>query len=214
MMNHLPSLAWLTLLVCGTSTAAGLDGAYLRIAGGVTKMEDQKHGYANGVNLTNQLDDGNAASAALGFRFNDYWRADLSIDRADNDNDMVSINGVRDGSTGGDLRYQALLMNVFYDFTLDTYSKWHPYVGTGLGLTRLKWTLTDTSTTATAKADKTTFHGTVGVGYQFDLNWRLNVNYRRIETSPYASQTGAGVSGTTTPKYRNNNMNVEIMFIL
>ncbi len=212
-MNHVPAFISL-LLVSTTTLAAGIDGAYLRASGGISKVEDQKYGYTNRMNLVNQLDDGRAFGIALGVRFNDYWRADLSWDRADNDNDMATINSTKDGSTGGELSYQALLGNVFYDFSLDNFSKWHPYLGAGIGLGRIKWALTDTSTTVTAKTDRATFHGTLGMGYQFNQNWRLNANYRRIETTPYASQTGAGVSSNSDPKYRNNNLNVEVMFVL
>lgn len=212
-MNHFPALTGL-LLVSTTAFSAGIDGAYLRASGGVSKMEDQTYTYANGTRIVNQLDDGRAFGIAAGLRFCDYWRADLSWERADNDNDMATINSVKDGSTGGEFSYEALLGNIFYDFSLDNFSKWHPYLGAGIGMGRIKWSLTDTSTTATAKTDRTTFQGTLGIGYQFNQNWRLNANYRRIETTAYASQTGTGVASSNDPKYRNNNANIEIMFVL
>jgi opacity protein-like surface antigen len=214
MNRHFFTSMGLALVLSSSAFATGIDGAYLRVGGGVSKVEDQNHSYTNNTNIINQLDSGRLFGLAIGFRFNDYWRGDISWDRADNDNDMATINSVQDGSTGGRLSYKATMLNFFYDFSLDNFSKWRPYLGAGAGLGRIKWALNDTSTTATARTDRATFQGTIGAGYEFNQNWRLNINYRRVETSPYASQTGAGISSNSNPKYRNNNANVEVMFVL
>ncbi len=167
-------------MFAASQAMADCNGLYLAARGGVVKhkFEDSNHG-SNG-SITNDFEKNKfMMSGALGFRYN-YFRAELEyIWRNKN---KVSKSETLPGSTtvaGYDYTFksQSYMLNGYFD--LAPYSWLTPYVGAGIGYTKMK--LRGSSYYGPIQnpawnASETNFTWSVGGGLSVKVTNRFNVD--------------------------------------
>ena len=159
-------------LLCGASALvlfaalanaahAECDGIYGAFRGGVTEHDGTSEG--------GKLDDHRLMlSGALGYRY-EYFRAELEYVWRKHAKDEAKY-------VGNTLKFKtySYMFNMYYDVL--PYNWWSPYVGLGLGWTKMKYTDID-HTSGFDTAEKTTrFTWALGAGLSLKVTNRLNVD--------------------------------------
>ena len=109
---------------------------------------------------------------------------------------------------GGDLSLTTLMVNLYYDFDLGL--RWKPYVGGGVGLSRISMTA-DTSGQETTDDDDTVFAYQIGAGLGYELGSddrpvTVTLDFRHFRTAdptfrgsvtgtPFDSEVGGNYAG-------------------
>jgi outer membrane protein OmpA-like peptidoglycan-associated protein len=106
--------------------------------------------------------------------------------------------GFQQFTAGANFNQTAIMANAFYDFRFG--SPIVPYIGAGLGVAFVNASALGGSTSSTQFA----YQGIIGVGYEIDQNWRVNIDGRYYgTTSPTINNNFIG--GVT---YNNNNISL------
>lgn len=159
-----------------------------------------------------------------GYQFNDLFRADVTGDlfRGDFNGKFASGSPCAGGAAGtgcsdktsGSFRAGSLMANGYVD--LGTLAGFTPYVGAGLGATRIDWgridstascvgcgTATSTGSSYSGQSDwRLTYALMAGVAYQVAPNVKIDLGYRYSRVAGgdmfgySAADTAAGASGT------------------
>lgn len=183
-------------MVAASQAMADCNGLYLAARGGVVKhkFEGSNHG-GNGNSLNDFNKNKFMMSGALGYRYN-YFRGELEyVWRAKN---KVSKSGVPAGGTvpvGNHYTFksQSYMLNGYID--LAPYSWFTPYVGAGIGYTKLKLNGRDymgSETLTSWRSNKTNFTWSVGGGLSIKVTNRFNVDagYRYYDMGHIKGYTG------------------------
>ena len=96
--------------------------------------------------------------------------------------DAKSTTGAKKGGTDfTKLESQSLMLNAYYD--IDTGTKFTPYVGAGIGYSKLKasYTLTAENATLSESDYQFTWQAGVGVAYAVNDNLSLDLGYRYVD---------------------------------
>ena len=96
--------------------------------------------------------------------------------------DAKSTTGAKKGGTDfTKLESQSLMLNAYYD--IDTGTKFTPYVGAGIGYSKLKasYTLTAENATLSESDYQFTWPAGVGVAYAVNDNLSLDLGYRYVD---------------------------------
>lgn len=109
--------------------ACGPKRWYISISGGWQHRETVHE--ANDPLTFIVFDDGFAANAALGYRF-DMFRIEAEYSFMNNEVDTAGAAGLS-SPAAGNVGLRALMFNVYHDVDIDVFS-WKPYVGAGIGL--------------------------------------------------------------------------------
>ena len=185
-MNKL--LLSVSALVLGMGIAsqamADCNGLYLAARGGVVKhkQESSNHG-ANGNSSNDFNKEKFMASGALGYRYN-YFRTELEYVWRDKNEKMF------DEDLGYTFKSYSYMLNGYID--LAPYSWLTPYIGAGIGYTKMKWKTLDNGDTYKQSADNFTW--SVGGGLSVKVTNRFNVDggYRYYDMGDIK-----GINGTT-----------------
>lgn len=102
---------------------------YLSISGGWQDREIVHE--ANDPQTFIIFDDGFAANAAIGYRF-DPFRVEAEYSFMNNEVDTAGAGGLS-SAAAGNVNLRALMFNLYHDVQLDVLC-WQPYVGAGIGL--------------------------------------------------------------------------------
>jgi opacity protein-like surface antigen len=160
--------------------------------------------YTNGSLDRAELDSGMTYGIGFGYTFNQWLRADLTLDgfNADFNGSVASTDpcgGAPAGTTcdtkgSGSVSALSLMANGYVD--LGTYVGFTPYVGAGAGMTRVKWggfsentyCVDGSATCATALLGTTPHSGKTdyrftyafmaGLAYDISTNLKLDVGYK------------------------------------
>ncbi len=142
-----------------------------------------------------------AAGGMIGY---DFVGPRVEVEAVYRDN-MATVNGVDQGATtaslGTDFNQTSIMANVLYDFLAG--QRITPYIGAGVGVAFLNASAMGASSSSTQFA----YQGIVGVGWNIDQQFRLNLDGRYFgTTSPSLNWTAYGttVNGTMP----NNNFSV------
>src|SRR5258708_2778565 len=106
--------------------------------------------------------------------------------------------GFQQFTAGANINQTAIMANLLYDFRLG----WPivPYIGAGAGIAFVNASALGGSTSSTQFA----YQGIIGVGYEIDQNWRINIDGRYFgTTNPTINNPLIG--GVT---YNNNNISL------
>ncbi|MBQ9271400.1 MAG: porin family protein [Alphaproteobacteria bacterium] len=121
-------------LVLGMAVAADAmadcNGLYIGVRAGATKHDYSKKDKMNMDELDSHVF---MMSGALGYRYN-YYRTELEYVWRDKDDWSIKDGGA---SSEVDFRTASIMWNHFVDFL--PYNWWSPYVGAGIGFTKMKY---------------------------------------------------------------------------
>ena len=146
-------------------------GAYVFIGGGTTQLDDT--GASETLSGTKYeidfgLDSGFSYSAGVGYDFGKF-RIEGSYNKANNDIDSFTAKAAGTGVTttaSGDVEISTWAFTGYYDF--ENESKWTPYVGAGIGTTKVaieKLTIAGINT-GDGDGDATTYQLKLGTSYE------------------------------------------------
>lgn len=234
-------------------TVASARGWYFRVDGGYTLNDDHHHvstrnydaatgSYDGGAFDKNRLDTDFSGDLGIGYQFNDLLRADVTGDLFSGDfngrfDDGTPCTGESAGTTcrtKGHASFTAgsLMANGYFD--VGTVAGFTPYLGAGLGATRIKWNdfhgssncldgtsaCTGTGGTDTSYSGKSDWRFTyalmAGVSYQVAANIKVDLGYRFSHVASgdmfgYSdADQAAGASGTMSRQGSLNRQEIRI----
>lgn len=184
------------------------DGAYARVQGGWSNLDDNSFSTSLGRVHTKYDDDGWISGAALGTRMGP-WRGEIEGLYAEHEAKGHSLNGVGVGGVDGHAKLTAGMVNGYYDIGQ---GRLKPYVGGGVGYANVKL---DNYRAAGAKVaddddNVLAYQGMAGVSYEINPCWSINGEYRYIGTNDAEIRTLGG--GKSKVAYDSNNVMVGLTY--
>jgi opacity protein-like surface antigen len=155
---------------------------YLSAGGGLHLQSDQDGNTVSTTAYSIEFDPGFVGQAALGTYLGQDFRLEAEAAYRTADYDQATAGGTTVTPTN-DLKIATGMLNLLYDVHLG--SSFVPYVGAGLGLAQLSSSDT-TIGGLLAKGKDTTevaYQAILGVTYQFDRSWNLDLDARYLGTS-------------------------------
>jgi len=180
------------------------DGPYASVKGGWTDTDD--HSYNTGVGLAEtKLKNGALGSAAMGYKYG-VMRYEAEVLHQESDAKSHTIGGVTPGGVDGSPATTAAMANAYVD--LGTYIGLKPYVGGGVGYSRVKFKDYRTASTGTFLDDSDNvlaYQGMAGVSYDITPKLALTGEYRYLGTND-PEVTTVGGTNTKISNDSNNGM--------
>ena len=172
-------------------------GFYIGAEGGLNWMFNTTAnvpGFGGAVNIYPAT--GWAAGGMIGYDFGGP-RVELEgIYRSNQATLQAAPVGFQQFTAGANINQTAIMANIMYDFRFG--SPIVPYIGAGAGIAFVNASALNGSTSSTQFA----YQGIIGVGYEIDPNWRINIDGRYYgTTNPTINNPLIG--GVT---YNNNNI--------
>lgn len=219
-LKLLASVAAIGVLAAGAASAEP-DGWYGAVDAGYHQMDDiNAESSTTGINWNYEVNNGWAAFARLGYRFNPNWRVELeggyrsgdvgTVRRVNNNapSGLCNITPATGGcfSPEGDIESVTLMANVIYDFGGE-YWGIRPFVGLGVGVNRVNTDLIGTlrqpvrNTTFVADDSSTKFAAQAIAGLAYAIGDRANIDltYRYLTGDmEFASVTSTTASALGT----------------
>ena len=178
----LTTLATVTVLTTPMSSMANNDSFYLKANIGIGMNLDGDADNISGTTDSAKItyDAGFIGSLAAGYDFANPLRMELELIRQKSDLEIFSYNNVYGNLNEGDLKKHSLMVNAFYD--VDTGSAWTPFVGVGLG-----WSRVDIDAPGFNGSDSDddvfAYQFIGGVAYAISEQWSVDAQYRFKGTS-------------------------------
>jgi opacity protein-like surface antigen len=186
----------------GAAMAEDDSGIYVDLSGGLNILESTGIDVAGGAaTVDNDYDVGYAAYSTFGYDYGRVWkygglRSEIEFSYRENDIDTLSIGGVSNPGSRGDVMTYGVMVNGLHDFQTGT--AFRPYVGGGIGYA---WSKADgigvpSLTVVDDEGSDFAWQLVMGVGYELTDNATIGVDYRYFDTSanvtttPAAGQTG------------------------
>lgn len=175
------SLATLTVLTAPISSMAADDSFYLKANVGIGMVLDTDIDNIQNSGETAKItyDSGFVGSLAAGYDFANPLRMEVELLRQKNDLELTSYNNVYGSFNDGDLKTHSLMVNGFYD--VDTGSSWTPFVGAGIGMSKLD--INDPGFQESDSDEVFTYQLIGGVAYAVNEDWSIDAQYRFMGTS-------------------------------
>jgi len=131
----------------------------------------------SGLNNTNT--DYNVGLVGLGQVGYSYGAPKVELEVGYRTNDVDKVNSVSGGGTESSLSF---MVNGLYDFT--PASKWHPFLGAGIGVAQVNNDKVGTNGTTTYSGNdwRFAYQGIAGIGYDYTQNWMVKAQYRYFAT--------------------------------
>lgn len=150
---------------------AECDGWYGALRAGVVQHDVSDSGDIADISGDNLDDNRLMISGALGYRY-EHFRGELEYVWRKYTDDEMTTDGLSDTIKFKSYSY---MFNVYYD--LLPYNWWSPYVGAGLGYTRLKYSNVDTNWGySNGKYKEGNFTWALGAGVSVKVTNRFNVD--------------------------------------
>jgi outer membrane protein OmpA-like peptidoglycan-associated protein len=163
---------------------------YVGVDAGASLLEDSKV-KGNNTQFKTSSDIGWLAQGQVGYAFGP-WKVEGELSFRDNGVDKVSA-----GNGHGSTTALATMANGVYEFLPD--SRWHPFVGVGIGAANVDAGTVSRNGTNVYQGDDWQFayQGFAGVGYDISRNVALKAQYRYFATLDYDTKTTPGNQGLT-----------------
>jgi len=201
-------------------------GWYLRGDIGWARGTEPKISYSHASTVVSdpKVSDRGTFGGGFGYKFNEWLRADLTVDQIESYGMKRRIGSVAcfttdtctiDSGFGG--KVMPVMANAYVDF--GNWGGFSPYVGGGLGAARMtssgSFTYTDTTTAATVTTFANggarwspAFAAMAGLTIDLGSGIQLDAGYRYLWLSEGSTgviaQSGAGASVPSTVEFRNN----------
>jgi opacity protein-like surface antigen len=184
------------------------DGAYARVEGGWSNLDDNSFNTGAGRVDSKYDDDGYIAGAAIGSKMGP-WRAEIEALYSENDVKSNNLNGAALAGVDGKTKLTAGMVNGYYDFGQ---ARFKPYVGGGVGYANVKLDNYRGGGTTLADDDDNVlaYQGIAGVSYELNPCWSINGEYRYIGTNDAEINTFGG--GKSKVAYDSNNVMVGLSY--
>ncbi len=178
----LATLATVAALTAPTSLMANDDSFYLKLNIGIGMNMDSDAGNFSGTTDSAKVtyDAGFTGSLAAGYDFANPLRMELELIRQKSDLEIFSYNNIYGNINEGDLKKHSLMVNAFYD--IDTGSAWTPFVGAGLGWSRIDIDAPGFNG-SDSDDDVFAYQFIGGVAYAINEQWSVDAQYRFKGTS-------------------------------
>ena len=229
----LASSAAAALALSAGAASAEPDGWYGAVDAGYQFIDDvELESQTTGVAWNWEVNDGWAAFARLGYRFNPNWRVELEggyrsgdIGRVRRDSNVTpsglcNINPASGPchSPDGDLDSVTLMANVIYDFGWESWGI-RPFVGLGMGVNRVNGdaigTLRGARTTGFAIDDHSTkFAAQAIAGLAWAVGDRTNIDltYRYMTSDVELDTSTSGGQGTLEGEYTGHTVTLGLRY--
>jgi opacity protein-like surface antigen len=181
MKKKLLTVVILTVLAAPMSSMAADDSFYIKGNIGIgMAMDSDIDNMPNTIGTARMTyDSGFVGSLAAGYDFANPVRLEIELIRHKNDLDITSYNNFYGTFNEGDLKTRSFMLNGFYD--VDTGSAWTPFVGAGMGWSKLD--INDPGFNTSDSDDVFTYQLIGGVAYAFNDQWSVDAQYRFMGTS-------------------------------
>jgi opacity protein-like surface antigen len=178
-------------------------GPYVRVDAGLGFLADTAVERTNALGSTSQGDGafspGWLTGAALGYRFDDRWSADVEFTYRTNDIDELSASGAGGlAAREGDFASAALMVNGRYHF--ESEGALRPFVGLGLGVIEEIDIDLELGGAENSYSDSGFgIQAMLGLDYQFADSWSLSGELRYFRAFDFEG-TGEGLSAGGTAR--------------
>lgn len=181
MKKTLVTVATLTVLAAPMSSMAAADSFYIKGNIGIgMAMDTDIDNLPNAAGTAEMTyDNGFIGSLAAGYDFANPMRMEIELIKQKNDLDITSYDNFYGTFNEGDLKTHSFMLNGYYD--VDTGSPWKPFVGAGMGWSKLD--INDPGFSTSDSDDVFTYQLIGGVAYAFNDRWSVDVQYRFMGTS-------------------------------
>jgi opacity protein-like surface antigen len=181
MKKTLVTVATLTVLAAPMSSMAAADSFYIKGNIGIgMAMDTDIDNLPNAAGTAEMTyDNGFIGSLAAGYDFANPMRMEIELIRQKNDLEITSYDNFYGTFNEGDLKTHSFMLNGYYD--VDTGSPWKPFVGAGMGWSKLD--INDPGFSSSDSDDVFTYQLIGGVAYAFNDKWSVDVQYRFMGTS-------------------------------
>ena len=181
MKKTLVTVATLTVLAAPMSSMAAADSFYIKGNIGIgMAMDTDIDNLPNAAGTAEMTyDNGFIGSLAVGYDFANPMRMEIELIKQKNDIDITSYDNFYGTFNEGDLKTHSFMLNGYYD--VDTGSPWKPFVGAGMGWSKLD--INDPGFSSSDSDDVFTYQLIGGVAYAFNDKWSVDVQYRFMGTS-------------------------------
>lgn len=191
-MNRFALTVAAALVATVTVNTAAAEGMYFSLGLGATKASDQDE---NRFEVeTFGTDTGFIGKIALGRHYGN-WRGEIELSHQDNDMDKVRSSGMS-VSLRGDQSATSLMANVLYDFTTSNPAL-TPYIGVGIGASRIDWDGVSTGGPVVIDDDDTVAAAQLmaGLNYAYNKDWQVGVEYRHFRSADFDITNNIGTRG-------------------
>lgn len=181
MKKTLVTVATLTVLAAPMSSMAAADSFYIKGNIGIGMAMDTDIDNLPNATGTAEMtyDNGFIGSLAAGYDFANPMRMEIELIKQKNDLEITSYDNFYGTFNEGDLKTHSFMLNGYYD--VDTGSPWKPFVGAGMGWSKLD--INDPGFSTSDSDDVFTYQLIGGVAYAFNDRWSVDVQYRFMGTS-------------------------------
>lgn len=170
-----------------SSAAVPVDGWYSSIFGGYAHLAGNVSRTVSGFHFSDSsYKDGFNVGGRLGYQ--SYpMRYELEYTYIKANTDSFKVNSIPQTGLSGNSNANALMANIYYDFTDVILPTIFPFVGIGIGVDYNKTSLNSTGPLGVVvfngKEWFFAYQGTAGLTYNFSENFALNASYRYLATS-------------------------------
>jgi OOP family OmpA-OmpF porin len=197
-----------TAAVIGFASAASAQssGWYAGIMGGASWLQDSDV-TGSGINTPLEFGTGWAALGAVGY---DFGRFNFGGLRAEGELSWRA-HSVDTAGNNGDVSAMAMMVNGLYDLPINFPVR--PYLGVGVGAARVNFDDTRLSSTRTLDSSDMAFayQGIVGLGWDINPSWRLNLDYRYFATLDLNLKT-TSVPDSVETEYKSHNAMLGLVY--
>lgn len=149
-----------------------------------------------------------SAGIGLGYRLNDFIRGDVTLEYMTGsfNSGGATCPGIVTGGCNSDFTGYSFMANAYAD--LGTFAGFTPYIGAGVGVTRMDWQNfkgnMETPRYEGNTTDRLTYAGMAGIAYNVTPNAKLDIGYRYLKVdggTAYTLASGAGSSDSGLEKH-------------
>jgi OOP family OmpA-OmpF porin len=181
-MRSFKSLLAATVIAGALAPVAAQAQWYVGLDAGAHMQEDFAS-TVNGTNYKAEMGTGWLTQGEVGYAFGP-WKLEGELSYR-----SASVDKVAGASGSGDISALGMMVNGIYEFLPQ--SKWHPFVGLGIGAAHVDAGTVKKGSVAQFKGDDWGFayQGFAGVGYDVTDNWQLKAQYRYFATTEVEGQS-------------------------